>query len=131
MAFPLSETDAGSRPIVVCMRYAAPAAAELYFVAPFACRVRSITHRVLAAGTDGGAVTGAVTKAASATALGSGVSLQASTTDLKATANTNTTVGLSTTATDLDIAAGTTIGLLTTGTTTAATGCFTVVLDPM
>ncbi len=123
--------ESGSRSVVLRFPYSAPPAATIGFVADRAYRVSKILHTVLAAGDDISAVTGAMYKVASGTALGSGTSLQASTTDLKASADTNTTVGLSLTTTALAIAAGNRIGLLTTGTTTTATGVFTVILDPV
>ncbi len=123
--------ESGSRSVIVSIPYNAPAAVIIGFVADRAYRVSKLLHSVLAAGTDGGAVAGACYKAPSGTALGSGTTLQAATTDLKSTANTNTTVGLSLTTTALAIAAGDRVGIVTTGTTTAATGCFTMILDPV
>ena len=100
------------------------------FVATRAYRVTSITVRPLVVGSDGGAVTGQVRKAPSATAIASGTVMHTGTADLKGTANTNQTLALSATSTDLDIASGDAIGLDVTGTTTAARGVVTVLLAP-
>ena len=101
-----------------------------FFIATRKYRVLGIIARVTAAGTDGGAVTAAVKKAASGTAIASGTALHSGTIDLKGTADTNQTLTLSTTDTDLDIASGDAIGLDFTGTLTAATGVVTVRLAP-
>jgi hypothetical protein len=77
------------------------------------------------------AVTATIKKAPSATALGSGTTLHASTANLQATAATNVALTLSTTASDLDIAAGSRIGFVISGTPGAAgVGSFTVTLAP-
>jgi hypothetical protein len=110
----------------VSIEYLAASVDKVAFVAPRKMRVVSITGRVEAAGTDGGAVTLAVKKAASGTAIASGTALHSSTMNLKGTAATNQTLTLSTTSTDLDIAAGTAIGLDFTGVLTTATGTVTV-----
>lgn len=100
------------------------------FVANRPYRVKSITARVTAAGTDGGAVTATVNKAPSGTAIASGTALHGSTINLKGTANTNQSLTLSTTTDDLTIAQGDAIGLDVTGVLTAATGVATVLLAP-
>lgn len=105
-------------------------ATNIMMVAQRALRVKGIIGRVNVAGTDGGAVTGTVYKAPSGTALASGTALHSSTFNLKGTAATNQTLTLSTTSTDLDIAAGDTIGLVLTGTLTDATGAISVHLTP-
>ena len=105
-------------------------ATNVAFVANRAMRVKSIVGRVQAAGTDGGAVTATVYKAASGTAIASGTALHSGTFNLKGTASTNQTLTLSTTAGVLDIAAGDTIGAIFTGVLTTATGGITVHLAP-
>lgn len=101
-----------------------------FFVAGRAYRVLSTVGRVEVAGTDGSAVTAAVKKAASGTAITSGTALHSGTMNLKGTAATNQTLTNSATSTDLDIASGTCIGVDFTGTLTSATGCITVTLSP-
>lgn len=97
-----------------------------FFVAPVAIRVISIVNRPLVVGSDAGAVTAQMKKAASGTAIASGTALQSDSFDLKATINTNVTGTLSATSSDLDVAAGTAIGVDTTGVMTAARGVITV-----
>jgi hypothetical protein len=110
----------------VTIEYVAASVDKVSFVAPRPYRVVSIIGRVEVAGTDGGAVTAAIKKTASGTAIASGTALHSSTFNLKGTAATNQTLTLSTTSTDLDIAAGTAIGIDFTGTLTSATGVVTV-----
>lgn len=99
---------------------------QSFFVAPVAIRVIGINNRPLVVGSDGGAVTAVVKKAASGTAIDAGTALMSDSFNLKATINTNVAGTLSATSTDLDIAAGTAIGVDTTGTMTAARGVITV-----
>lgn len=117
------------QPIAVTFGWNAPADTT-FFTADRAYKVVKVTTRVDTAGTDGGAVTAAVKKAPSGTALASGTALHASTINLKGTAATNQSLTLSSTLTDLDIAAGDSIGLDVTGTPTAAVGSVTVFLLP-
>jgi len=91
-------------------------------------RVVGITACIEVAGTDAGAVTAAVKKAASGTDIAAGTALHTGTIDLKGTVNTNQALTLSATSSDLDIAVGTRIGIDFTGTLTAARGCVTVAL---
>lgn len=114
----------------VTMRWDANIADTSFFVANRKYKVRLITARVDVAGIDAGAVTGAIKKAASATAIASGTALHTGTINLKGTANTNQALTLSTTDTDLDIAKGNAIGFDLTGTPTAAVGSVTVLLAP-
>lgn len=102
-----------------------------FFVASRAYRVKSIRTRVEVAGTDGGAVTAIIVKAASGTAITAGTALHTGTIDLKGTAATNQPITLSATASDLEIAAGTCIGIDFTGTLTSAVGTVTVTLAPV
>lgn len=114
----------------VNITYDANTVDKVGFVAQRAYRVKGVLGKVTAAGTDAGAVTLAVKKAPSGTAIASGTALHASTMNLKGTAATNQTLTLSTTSTDLDIAAGDSIGIDVTGTMTAATGVVSVLLAP-
>lgn len=103
-----------------------------FFVAERAYRVISVQLRSTIAGTDGGAVTGVVKKAPSATGISGGTAVHQSSFNLKTTADTNATaVSLSATEADTELAAGDALGLDVTGTTTAARGCVTVVLLPI
>lgn len=121
-------TDAGF--ITVDIEYNASSVDKVSFVANRAYRVKGIRGRVEVAGTDGSAVTAVIKKTASGTAIASGTALHSSTFNLKGTAATNQTLTLSTTDTDLTIAAGTAIGIDFTGTLTSATGVVTVSLAP-
>lgn len=103
---------------------------DTFFVAIRRYRVIGITARIEVTGTDAGAVTAAIKKAASGTDIASGTALHTGTIDLKGTVNTNQTLTLSATSSDLDIAAGTSIGIDLTGTMTAARGVVTVLLAP-
>lgn len=117
--------------ITVNIEYTASSVDKVAFVAPRAYRVKGITWRVEVAGTDAGAVTAVVKKTASGTAIASGTALHSSTANLKGTAATNQTLTLSTTSSDLDIAAGDAIGVDFTGTLTSATGVISVALAPV
>ena len=97
-----------------------------FFVANRKFRIKGIIARIEVAGTDLGAVTGAIKKVASGTDIASGTALHSGTIDLKGTVNTNQTLTLSTTDTELDIASGDAIGFDLTGTPTAAIGSVTV-----
>jgi hypothetical protein len=127
----LQGTDYDEGPIIfVSSEYTASSVDKVFFVAPRRCIVKGITWRVTAAGTDGSAVTAEIKSAASGTAITSGTVLHSGTANLKGTANTNQALTLSTTAANLDIAAGTAIGIDFTGTLTTATGVVTVALCP-
>lgn len=117
-------------PIVADLAWDPGIADTSFFIAPRQCRVRSIVARIDTAGTDAGAVTGAIKKAASGTAVASGTALHTGTIDLKGTAATNQTLTLSATATDLELSAGDCIGFDLTGTPTAAVGSVTVEIEP-
>ena len=91
--------------------------------------VKDITHVVDTTATN--AVTATLRKAASGTALGSGTALHSGTANLQATAATPVALTLSTTASDLDVAAGSRIGFVISGAPGAAgVGAFTVTLAP-
>lgn len=77
------------------------------------------------------AVTASIYKAPSATAIGSGTLLHSGSFNLQGTAATNQALTLSTTASDLDIAAGSRIGFVISGAPGAAgVGVITVTLAP-
>lgn len=116
--------------IPVSLEYNASSVDKSSFVAQRSYRVMGILARVTAAGTDVSAVTAAVKKAPSGTAIASGTALHSGSVDLKGTANTNQSITLSTTDSDLNIDEGDAIGLDVTGTLTAATGVVTVLLAP-
>lgn len=101
-----------------------------FFVALRAYRVKGITVRPLVAGTDVSAVTAVIKKVGSGTAIASGTALHTGTVDLKGTINTNQSLTLSSTSSDLDIASGDAIGIAVTGTTTAARGVISILLNP-
>jgi hypothetical protein len=103
---------------------------DSFFVAIRNWRVIGITATVEVVGTDGGAVTAAIKKAASGTDIAAGTALHTGTINLKGTVDTNQTLSLSATSTDLDIAVGTRIGIDFTGVLTSARGVVTVLLAP-
>lgn len=77
------------------------------------------------------AVTATVYKAPSGTAIGSGTALHSGTFNLQGTAATNQTLTLSTTKSDLDVAAGSRVGMVISGAPGAAgVGTITVTLAP-
>ena len=91
--------------------------------------VKAITYVNDTAATN--AVTAALWKAPSATALASGVALHTGTVNLQATAATNASLTLSTVSGALDVAAGSRIGFVISGTPGAAgVGTITVTLAP-
>lgn len=94
-------------------------------------KVVSVIVRPTVAGTDAGAVTAAVNKAASGTAITSGTAVHSSTANLKGTANTNQSLTPSTTAGATSLAAGDCLGVDFTGVLTSATGTITVGLVPV
>lgn len=116
--------------IAITFDYDAASVDRAFFVAQRAYVVKGIIGRPQVAGTDAGAVTAIVKKAASATAITSGTALHSSTYNLKGTAATNQALTLSTTASDLEIPSGTSIGIDFTGTLTAAVGVISVLLAP-
>lgn len=127
----LQGTDGGDGEFLsINIEYNASSSDKVSFVATRRYIVKAITGRPTVAGTDASAVTGVIKKAASGTAINFGTALHSSTYDLKGTANTIQALTLSTTPSDLDIAAGTAIGIDLTGTLTSATGVVSVVLAP-
>lgn len=116
--------------IEVSMRWDANIADTSFFVANRKYKIKKITARVDVLGTDAGAVTGAIKKAATGTAIASGTALHTGTINLKGTISANQVLTLSTTDTDLDIATGNAIGFDLTGTPTAAVGSVSILLAP-
>lgn len=78
------------------------------------------------AGTDGSAVTGALTKCSGTTAPASGTALQTGTFDLKTAANSSAVATLVSNQSTLTFAAGDRLALDVTGTTTAVDGIITI-----
>jgi hypothetical protein len=115
--------------VVASTIYNVPAADFSFFVADRPYVVVGIRGAVDVAGT-GGACTAVIRKVPSGTALTSGTALHSSTYNLVGTAATNQILTLSTTASDLQIAAGDRIAFDLTGTATSAIGCITVHLAP-
>lgn len=127
----LAGVDGGTGGFVpVNIEYNASSVDKTSFVATRAYRVLGIAGAPTVAGTDAGAVTAAIKKASGTTAIASGTALHSSTFNMKGTINTVQTLTLSTTASDLEIAAGDRIGVDFTGVLTAATGTITVMLAP-
>lgn len=127
----LEGTDAGNGGFVaVSFPYNASSIDAVFFVATRQYVVQGITCRPTIAGTDAGAVTAVIKKAASATAITSGTALHSGTFNLKGTADTIQALTLSTTASDLVVPAGTAVGVDFTGVLTSATGVITVTLSP-
>jgi hypothetical protein len=108
--------------------WSATSANSLAFVAPRSLVIQAITARVETAGTDAGAVTAVVNKAASGTALTAGTALHSGTINLKGTAATNQSLTLASGAVALN--AGDAIGIVYTGTMTAAVGVVTIAYCP-
>lgn len=111
--------------------YNAASVDAVFMVATRAMRVDAIIGRVTVAGTDAGAVTAVLRKVPSGTAITAGTALNSGTFNLKGTADTNQSFTLSTTATDLLLAAGDAVAVDFTGVLTSATGVFTVAFSPV
>jgi hypothetical protein len=92
-------------------------------------RVKAIQGRVRVQG-SGGACTLAFFKVPSGTAVGSGVALHSGSYNVVGTVDTNQTLTLSATVSDVTLAAGDSIGYVLTGTPTSAVGSVTVALVP-
>lgn len=112
--------------VPVSSEYVAASVDKRIFTANRAYVVKGIRGTVTVAGVDASAVTAVVKKVPSGTAITSGTALHSGTFNLKGTADTGQTLTLSTTATDLNIAAGDSIAIDFTGTLTSATGVITV-----
>lgn len=105
-------------------------ASNTIFVAPRRLIVKSINVRLDVAGTDAGAVTATIVRAASATAISAGTALHTGTANIKGTANANQALTLAASAATLDIPAGTAIGVNFTGVMTSAQGAVTISFCP-
>ena len=128
----LQGVDFGSGAFVsTSFAYSATSVDAPFFIAPRSLRVKSITLRVEVAGTDAGAVSAIVRKAASGTAIAAGVALHSGSADLKGTAATNQVLALSATDADQTIPAGTCVGIDVTGVLTTAAGVVTVTFCPL
>ena len=114
----------------VNITYTAADVDRVAFVATRAYTVLGILGRPTIAGTDAGAATAVIKKAASGTAITAGVALHSGTYNMKGTADTTQAITLSTTGSDLAIPLGTAIGIDYTGVLTGATGVVTVSLAP-
>ena len=110
--------------------YAAASIDKAFFVADRAYVVTGVRGFVAVAGTDAGAATAILRKVPTGIALASGTALHSGTFNLKGTAVTPQTLTLSTTLSDIQIAAGDAIAIDFTGVLTSATGAVTVTLAP-
>lgn len=111
------------------INYNVPAADASFFVADRAYVVKGIRGVNDVIGT-GGACTAVIRKVPTGTALTSGTALHSGTYNLVGTAATNQILTLSTTASDLLLAAGDRLAIDYTGTATSAIGCVTVTMTP-
>jgi hypothetical protein len=126
----LPDTASTSGLVVASFPYEPTVLDSTFFVANRDYRVVGITGRVEVIGT-GGACTAVIKKATSGTDIASGTALHSSSFNLVGTVDTNQTLTLSTTATDLNIASGTAIGFDLTGTPTSARGVISVYMLPI
>jgi len=102
-----------------------------FFIAPFACTVKSIQEIHSVAGNDASAVTAVVKKVSDGAALTAGTALMSDTFNMKGTANTLQTGTMSSTASDLELAENDRLYVDFTGTLTTLAGVvLTVVLSP-
>lgn len=124
-----SDNSAGSF-IFADLFYTAAAVDMVFFVANRAVRVNSIMARPTVAGADVSAVTAIIRKVPSGTAITGGTALHSGTFNLKGTADTNQSLTVSTTASDLMLAQGDAIAVDFTGILTSATGTISVGLSP-
>lgn len=115
--------------IPVVLNYTAAIVDCTMFTADRPYVVKGIRGRVDVAGT-GGACTAVIRKVASGTAITSGTALHSSSFNLVGTVNTQQALTLSTTASDLLLAAGDSICFDMTGTATSAVGALSVTLNP-
>lgn len=115
--------------IPLTLNYTASIVDCTMFTADRPYTVKAIRGRVDVAGT-GGACTAVIRKAASGTAITSGTALHSASFNLVGTANAQQALTLSTTASDLLLAAGDSIVFDLTGTATSAVGAISVFLNP-
>ena len=101
-----------------------------FFIADRAYQVVTVRERHTTAGTNGSAVSVMLTKAASATAVGTGTACLSAGIDLKATADANQSGSLNSTPGNYQLAAGDSLFAVLTGTPTSLAGvCMTVELE--
>lgn len=103
----------------------------VFFTADRAYKVLAITTRIDVAGSSVGGVTVVIRKVASGVAVASGTALHTGSINLKGAANTNQALTLSSTASDLQLAAGDSLALDLTGISTLGQGSVTVTLLPL
>lgn len=115
--------------IPVTLNYLATTVDCTLFTADRPYVVKAIRGRVDVAGT-GGACTAVIRKVPSGTAITSGTALHTGSFNLVGTANAQQALTLSTTASDLLLAAGDSIAYDLTGTATSAVGNLSVTLNP-
>lgn len=115
--------------VPVTLNYTASIVDCTVFTADRPYVVKAIRGRVDVAG-SGGACTAVIRKVPSGTAITSGTALHSSSFNLVGTANAQQTLTLSTTASDLLLAAGDSIAFDLTGTPTSAVGNISVLLNP-
>lgn len=115
--------------IGAAVNYNVPAADTSFFTADRAYVVKGIRGTPDVAGT-GGACTAVMRKVPSGTAITSGTALHTGSFNLVGTVNTTQTLTLSTTGSDLLLAAGDRLAIDYTGTATSAIGSVTVNLTP-
>lgn len=119
--------DGGFLPVT--LNYTASIVDCTMFTADRPYVVKAIRGRVDVAGT-GGACTATIRKVASGTAITSGTALHTGSFNLVGTVNTQQALTLSTTASDLLLAAGDSICFDLTGTATSAVGALSIHLNP-
>lgn len=124
------DNNAGSF-IITGAQYQAASVDVAFFVANRAVRVNTIVARVTVAGSDASAVTVVVRKVPSGTAITAGTALHSGSANLKGTADTNQVLTISTTASDMVLAAGDALVLDFTGVLTLATGVVSVGMSPV
>lgn len=115
--------------IAASVNYNVPSSDASFFQADRAYIVRGIRGTPDVAGT-GGPCTAVVRKVPSGTAITSGTALHSGSYNLVGTVNTSQRLTLSTTASDLLLAAGDRLAIDYTGTATSAIGSVTVNLSP-
>lgn len=111
--------------------YTAASVDLVVFVANRSVRVNTIFARITAAGTDAGAATAVLRKVPSGTAMAAGTVLHSGSVNLKGTADTNQQLTISTTASDMVLAAGDALVVDFTGVLTSATGIISIGMGPV
>lgn len=123
------DSDAGEF-IAVGLMITPTSVSSSFFVAPRAMRLRSIRVRMDTAGTDAGAVTAVINKAATGTAIGAGTITHAGTINVKGAAAANQAITTLTTPA-VDFAKGDAMAIVFTGVMTAAVGSVSVGFTPL